>query len=180
MAEPVPTWAGEVVLLAEPDPAWSAEGRRAAAELTVALAVWLGGPVEHIGSTAVPGLRAKPILDLAAPVLDLDCADAVSHVLHPSGWHFVPPDLDLRPDRRFYVEVVDGHRSKHLQLVVAGSARHSAAIGFRDALRADQQLRSAYSDLKERLAAQHGPDREAYTEAKGAFVRNVLAHRSQA
>jgi len=57
----------------------------------------------NVGSTAVPGLAAKPILDLQAAVADLACAPRIAAVVAPTGWHHVPPVLDRRPWRRFFV-----------------------------------------------------------------------------
>ena len=131
------------------------------------VAPYVDGPVEHVGSTAVPGLAAKPIVDLMAGVEVLDDR------LVP-GWSYVPPDLDLRPHRRFHVLVHDDHRVAHLHLMRTDEPRWAAQLAFRDALRGDDDLRDAYAALKRRLAATTS-DREAYSEAKGDFVREVLA-----
>jgi len=82
-----PSWATEPVELVAPDPAWQQRGRRAGQTLDAALGQLLAGPVEHVGSTAIPGLPAKPILDLLATVTSLDVAEEVAHLLAPEGWH---------------------------------------------------------------------------------------------
>ena len=172
-----PAWATERVEIAAADPGWAGRGEACAAELDHLLAPWLRGPVEHVGSTAVPGLAAKPVLDLQAPVGDLGAADEMAAVLRPLGWHLVPPDLDERDWRRFFVLVVDGHRGAHLHVLAADSTWRRDHLDFRDALRADPAVRDAYADLKRHLAVRHGEDREAYTDAKADFVRAVLAGR---
>ncbi len=157
---------------------WQRRGEQLCGQLDVSLAHWLVVPVEHVGSTAVPGLAAKPIIDVQASVLDLECAGTVVEVLAPLAWHLVPAELDARPWRRFLVQVVDGHRAAHLHLLPAGSARWSEQLAFRDALRADPVLVHRYADLKRRLVAEHAADREAYTAGKADFVRSVLERSS--
>ncbi len=100
------------------------------------LARWLVAPTRHVGSTAVPGLAAKPVIDVQAAVVDLGCADAVAQALAATGWHLVPAQLDARPWRRFLIQVVDEHRAAHLHLLSADSTRWAEQLAFRDALRA--------------------------------------------
>jgi GrpB-like predicted nucleotidyltransferase (UPF0157 family) len=92
-----PAWATARVEVSPADPQWQRLGAVLRCELDLTLARWLIAPVEHVGSTAVPGLAAKPVLDLQAAVADLGCAPAVAEVLAGSGWHLVPPELDVRP-----------------------------------------------------------------------------------
>ena len=153
---------------------WHRRGEHLSRQLDVALAPWLVAPVAHVGSTAVPGLAAKPILDVQAAVLDFACAEPVARALGPAGWHLVPAEFDARPYRRFLVLVVDDHRAAHLHLLLAGSARWVEQLAFRDALRADPTLVRRYAELKQALAAEHSGDREAYTAGKAQFVRDVL------
>ncbi len=122
----------------------------------------------------MPGLDAKPVLDLQAPVLDLECAEEVAQVLGPHGWHYVPPQLDGRQWRRFFVHVIADRRTRHLHLLLPGSIRWNDQLAFRDALRADTKLAARYGQLKRTLAAKHSGGREAYTEGKANLVRAVL------
>lgn len=94
-----PGWATEPVEIVEYDPHWVERGNQERDQLHELLAPWLSGHIEHVGSTAVPGLVAKPIIDLQAPVRALATAEAVAAVLAPHRWHYVPPELDHRPDR---------------------------------------------------------------------------------
>ncbi len=173
-----PAWATETVHLQPADPAWAGQGERGVRTLTGLLEPWLAGPVEHVGSTAVPGLLAKPVLDYQAAVRDLADAPGVAAALAPYDWHFVPPELDLRAYRRFFVQTRGGHRAAHLHLLVAGSEPWAAQLAFRDALRADAVLAERYGSLKQQLADLHGDDREAYSDAKEGFVREVLSKMS--
>ena len=173
-SEPWPSWATERVEIAPYDPRWQHRGAQHAARLDRLLAPWLVRPVEHVGSTAVPGLAAKPIIDLQAAVADLAVTAEVSAALEPDGWLLVPPDLDQRPWRRFYVLPADDKRDAHLHLMTSDSQRWRAQLVFRDALRADPSLVAEYTHIKRDLADEHAEDREAYTRGKEAFVRRVV------
>jgi len=94
-----------------------------------------------------------------------------------ASWHFVPVDLDGRPWRRFFVNVIDGHRAAHLHVMRRDSARWDQQLAFRNALRSDSALAERYAKLKRDLAARYGDDREAYTDAKRAFVQTVINNR---
>jgi GrpB-like predicted nucleotidyltransferase (UPF0157 family) len=169
-----PAWATETVEVRPPDPAWRERGERERRLLEASLAPWLVAAVEHVGSTAVPGLAAKPILDLQAAVTDLRVAPRIAATLAPVGWHRVAPDLDRRPWRGFFVKVSSDRRVAHLHVMTTDTARWEEQLRFRDALRADPKLVESYAALKTDLAAQHTLDRESYTAAKSDFIRAVV------
>ncbi len=171
-----PAWATEKVEVREPDAAWQQRGERECQLLASTLSPWLVAPVEHVGSTAVPGLAAKPILDLQAAVEDLEGTPTIAVALGAS-WHFVPVDLDGRPWRRFFVKIIHGHRAAHLHVMRRDSARWDQQLAFRNAVRSDSALAERYAKLKRDLAARYGDDREAYTDAKRAFVQTVINNR---
>ena len=133
--------------------------------------------IEHIGSTSVPGLSAKPIIDLMAKFKNFESIDSfiADNLLQQPEWNFVPTELDERPWRRFCVMVKDSHRFAHLHLVPINSERWDQHIAFREILKKDEDLRNEYQDLKNRLAKELGNDREAYTEAKAQFIVKVLS-----
>jgi GrpB-like predicted nucleotidyltransferase (UPF0157 family) len=93
------------------------------------------------------------------------------------GWSYVPPELDQRDWRRFFVKPdAEGQRRvAHLHVIPAGHPRWAQQIAFRDALRGDDRLARAYEDVKWRASAQHHDDREAYGSAKTQFITEVLA-----
>jgi GrpB-like predicted nucleotidyltransferase (UPF0157 family) len=153
------------------DPAWPAQFEQERALLERVLAPWLVGAIEHIGSTAVPGLAAKPVIDIMAPVRDLASSRAAIDALAPLGYVHHP----YRPDEmHWFCKPSAAFRTHHLHLVPRSSALWRERIGFRDALRANRALAAEYEQLKRRLAAIHRLDREAYTDAKSPFVRRVL------
>jgi GrpB-like predicted nucleotidyltransferase (UPF0157 family) len=163
----------EPVILVDYDPAWRDRFREQAARLTAILQPWLAAPVEHVGSTAVPGLRAKPVVDILAPVVSLARAQAAIADLTADGWLFWPDDPN-RDYRMWFLRPKPEARTHHLHVIQHDHPAAHAERAFCDALRADPLLREAYAALKERLAAQHRTDRDAYTDAKSDFIRSVL------
>jgi GrpB-like predicted nucleotidyltransferase (UPF0157 family) len=178
VTDPDPPWAYEKAVLHPHDPGWAATAAAERARLVELLAPFLVDGVEHVGSTAVPGLAAKPIIDLMASVRDPAAViDRALPALTGADWCYVPPELDGRPYRRFFVKPDRSgqRRFAHLHLIRAGHPRWTEQLAFRDVLRRDDWLAKRYEDLKRRMADRHGDDREAYTDAKGQFIADVLA-----
>jgi len=177
MSDAVPTWAYEKAEIRPYDPRLAGKAGAESIRLAKLLAPWLVDGIEHVGSTAVPGLAAKPIIDLMASVTEPGTVvTQAGRLLAADGWCYVPPDLDQRPWRRFFVkpDATGQRRVAHLHVIQAGHARWAEQMSFRDALRNDDQLARRYADLKLRLAAEHANDREAYTDAKAAFIADAL------
>lgn len=164
---------GTVRLLAS-DPAWPrayrAEVARLEHEIEAAGLVPL--TFEHIGSTAVPGLDAKPIIDFVAGYASDAEPRNYFPVLVAAGYeHRGPQGV---PDRELFVLGPESRRTHHLNLVVSDGAFWRDHIAFRDRLRSDADLREEYATLKRRLAAAHANDRAAYTLGKAAFVARTM------
>ncbi len=165
----------------DPDPEWATKAECFAAEIRDLLGGWFSGPVAHVGSTAVPGLAAKPIIDLQATATDPAAAMAArQHALAAASWFFVPRELDQRAWRWFIVraDAAGRHRLAHLHLMRPDEPRWHEQLAFRDALRASPALTEEYARLKAHAAREHRNDREAYTDAKQAFVRRALSQNS--
>ncbi|MFC6837175.1 GrpB family protein [Halomarina ordinaria] len=128
--------------------------------------------VEHVGSTAVPGLSAKPVLDLSVAVASLAVARACVPRLERAGYQHRPGDPVA--DRVFLARGPADRRTHYLTLTERGSDTWHDHLAFRDALRDDPETRRAYARLKRHLAARHPTERAAYTDAKSAFVERVL------
>ncbi|MBS1602412.1 MAG: RdgB/HAM1 family non-canonical purine NTP pyrophosphatase [Bacteroidetes bacterium] len=169
-----PSWATEPVFIVPPDPAWPATAGQEIDDLLPRLAPFGIHRIEHIGSTSVPGLPAKPIIDLITEIPDFGAIESIAEQLRPYDWHYVPPGLDDRPERRFFIRVRDNKRAVHLQFHLHDSRKAKDQRQFRDILRTNPATKEQYAGLKIQLAHQHATDREAYTHAKSDFVRQAL------
>lgn len=129
--------------------------------------------IEHVGSTSVPGLAAKPILDIAASVPSLGGAADLFPALRTLGYAH-KPDPDI-PDRLYLVKGPPERRTHHLSLAEPGSRFWRRHLRFRDLLRADPALAAAYARLKLSLAETHPADRLAYLAGKQAFIDGAIA-----
>jgi GrpB-like predicted nucleotidyltransferase (UPF0157 family) len=153
------------------DPGWPARFEHERAALEEAIGEWVSGGIHHIGSTAVPGLEAKPIIDILVGVLDLETARASFEPLAGLDYLYAPY---LPEEMHWFCKPHPAWRTHHLHLVPSGTKRYRDELAFRDRLRADPQIASQYAALKRELAERHRDDREAYTEAKGSFVLATL------
>ena len=131
--------------------------------------------IEHIGSTAVPGLAAKPIIDIMLGLPALNDIEPYLPTLKSAGFHLQPQMAAALPDRHYLTKPAAHPREVHLHAVELDSGFWRDKLAFRDALRADGHLAEQYADLKRQLAQNHGADRAAYTDAKSAFIAAVLA-----
>jgi GrpB-like predicted nucleotidyltransferase (UPF0157 family) len=158
-------------------PLWPQRFEAARRRLLDALPGPVVGPVqvEHIGSTAVPGLAAKPIVDVMLAAASIEALDRCVPLIQALGYDYRPEHESSFPRRRFLALPRTRPRSIHLHAVVRDEPFWCGHLQFRDALRADAALAARYAALKLALAQRHGDDREAYTEAKGPFIRAVLA-----
>ena len=148
------------------------------AERTVLASVFAGLSfrIEHIGSTAVPSLGAKPIVDVlvGAPSLaDIEMRIPAIEVL---GYQYVPEHEAVLPQRRFFAKPVVHPRQFHVHAVATNSSFFAEHLLFRDSLRANPRLAAEYFSLKVELAARFGDDREGYTDAKSSFIQSVIRH----
>ncbi len=156
-------------------PRWSEQFRALRAELLVVFADD-AVTVEHIGSTAVVGLPAKPVLDLMLGAASLAVIEARIPTLAALGYTYVDRYEHELPQRRYFTRQPPGAERIHLHGLVHGDLLWREHLRFRDALRADTDLRDAYARLKIDLAASSS-DKAAYTAAKAPFIRAVLGGR---
>ncbi|MBI4310263.1 MAG: GrpB family protein [Chloroflexi bacterium] len=168
------------VIVVDYDPAWPAQF----AELRRVIAAALGDlalAIEHVGSTAIPGLAAKPIIDLDVVIASSECLPEVVARLAALGYAH-EGDLDV-PGREAFARQDDrtpwdgtgrAWPEHHLYVCPQDSAELARHLAFRDHLRAYPDAAAAYAALKRRLALRFRNDREAYTLGKSAFVEGVL------
>ncbi|USZ68311.1 GrpB family protein [Halorussus salilacus] len=159
------------VELREHDPAWT---RRYEAEVERLQSV-AGDRLrafEHVGSTAVEGLAAKPVIDLVGTVDSLDDATDLVGVLESHGYEYRPNDEV--PDRLFFARGPRSNRTHYLSICERESDTYREQVAFRDYLRENPEAAAEYEALKRDLADAHPDDRAAYTAGKSAFVERAL------
>jgi len=132
------------------------------------------GAIEHIGSTAVPDLDARPVIDILVGMASMAAADALLDDLCAVGYVSSPDYNAGLADRRWLMRHVNGRHTHDLHLVVQGSEAWDSHVGFRDALRADAGLRERYLQLKRQVVHQFGGEPQAYTRAKNGFIADAL------
>ena len=162
----------DAVRLVPAEAGWAALARELVAEITAALGATALG-VEHIGSSSVPGLLAKPILDLAIGVPPGTEVDAVVEPMSRLGWIY-RGDAGDAGGWVFVLEDAPWHRVAHAHGVEFGGRQWSRYLQFRELLLGSEPARAAYEATKLRLAAAHPDGREAYTSGKDATVERLL------
>ena len=129
--------------------------------------------IEHIGSTAIPGMVSKPILDIMVVVVSLTQATELIPVLEALGYEYRTPDTV--PERMFFVkEHSPEYRTHHLNLTQQDSGFWKNQLAFRDYLRTHGQIAAEYGDLKKRLAELYAHTHQLDPDGKSEFVARVL------
>ena len=126
---------------------------------------------QHIGSTAVRGICAKPIIDIVVGVSDFDGILALNGVLAENGFIFRGQD---HPEQYLYVCGDSDFRTHHIHVVIHDSEAWNNYVDMRDYLNCHRDDAQAYSELKASLAKQYPGDRETYTAMKGEMIREIL------
>ena len=152
------------------NPAWAEAFRAEATRVAQKVADAELPPLlfEHVGSTAVPGLEAKPIIDLMAGYQPGTEPSAYFIALQAAGYeHRGPQGV---PERELFVRGPEHDRTHHLNLIAFDGRFWRDHIVFRDRLRDEPAVRAAYAELKRQLAASHPDDRGGYTAGKARLV----------
>lgn len=130
--------------------------------------------IEHIGSTSVPGLCAKPIIDILLGAPSLQDIEQRTEALRSRGFNYIQEHEDELPERRYFVKPESSSPRVNLHAVRIESRFWMDHVAFRDRLRSDQTLRDEYARLKKALFLLHPGDRSAYTSAKAPFIQRIL------
>ena len=168
--------ADEPIRIAPYDPEWPARFDRECDLLRGAIGTWVIGDIHHVGSTAVPGLDAKPIVDILVGVEDLATSRACFGPLAELEYLFAPY---LPEEMHWFCKPDPSRRTHHLHLVPRDSLRYRDELAFRDRLRSNPEQARDYAELKHRLAVRFEFDREGYTDAKADFIQRTLRHPHQ-
>ncbi|HUF54436.1 MAG TPA: GrpB family protein [Dehalococcoidia bacterium] len=169
------------IVLADYTPAWAELFAEERDRLQEAIGQWAAA-IEHVGSTAIPGIAAKPIVDIGVALHDLGDAIKCITPLVEMGYECkgefgIPERIYFRKptDEPLPGQINDGvGRTHQIHMYQRDHHQFIWHIAFRDYLRAHAEERDAYEALKRRLAIEHAGDIEAYAEAKGDFVQGVL------
>jgi GrpB-like predicted nucleotidyltransferase (UPF0157 family) len=155
------------VRIVEYDPAWPEMAAAEIARIAAAMGE-VAVRIDHVGSTAVPGLAAKPIVDLQLAVADIDARSLYVEPLEGLGYLFAPDPAS--PDFHFFGLPAARPRTHHLHVCAAGSEDERRHIAVRDYLRAHPDEVSAYAELKRGLVARAPGDRLTYITGKDSYV----------
>jgi GrpB-like predicted nucleotidyltransferase (UPF0157 family) len=161
------------VFLEEHQPAWEENARSVITDIQSVLD-GLNADVQHIGSTSVKSIKAKPIIDIAVAVNDLDEVIAHNEKLAERSIIF---RFDERPDHLLYVkgDFEKDTRTHHIHVIPKGSEKWKNYLCFRDYLNENLSIAKEYEALKLELCEKYGNDRNSYTNAKEDFIRRVTA-----
>jgi GrpB-like predicted nucleotidyltransferase (UPF0157 family) len=160
------------VVLVPHDPRWAAMAAERGAAITRALGDAIV-TVHHVGSTSIPAIAAKPILDLVPVVTSLEALDARRSALEALGYAWWG-EFGLLGRRFCILEAADGTRLVHAHCWAAGAPAIARHVAFREYLRAHPDEARAYEAEKRRAAAVHPESSRAYSEEKSAFVRALV------
>lgn len=162
--------AEETIHLVDYSPDWLGKFSKEKKLIEKTLGNWIDGGVNHVGSTSIPGMTAKPIIDIMVGVKSLEEAKACIPILESIGYCYAPykPDLML-----WFCKPSPEHREYHLYLMEPTSYEWKARLAFRDYLRTHPDIAQEYIKLKQSLANTYANDRDAYTKAKESFVKDV-------
>lgn len=153
-------------------PTWRFLFEEEAARLRAALGERLL-QVEHIGSTAIEGMSAKPLVDIMGAIRGLADVEALVPLVEALGYDYKRDDP--RPNRAFFAKGPPSRRTHHLHLAELGTAYWEESILFRDYLRKHSEAAKAYAELKRRLAGEYPGDRGSYAAGKTDFVKGIIA-----
>ena len=161
----------EPIHIAPYDESWPERFNQEQAVLNRTLSHWLTGAIEHVGSTAVPGLAAKPVIDIMVGVESLEASRPAIAVLGKIDYCYFPYRAE---SMHWFCKPSPSFRTHHLHLVPFQSPLWVERLAFRDYLRTHAEAVREYAEFKYRLAQQHRFDRESYTDAKTSFVMRIV------
>lgn len=155
------------------DPRWPLDFERAAGEVMAALRPYLLA-IHHIGSTSIPGIDAKPVIDILAVVVDLRAVDEQTDAMRALGYQ-VMGEFGIAGRRYFRRDDSTGRRTHQIHAFAEGSPHVKRHVAFRDFIRAHPNVAAEYGELKRRLAEAHPHDMDAYMDGKDGFIKEIEA-----
>ena len=129
--------------------------------------------IQHVGSTAIPSICAKPILDVAVQLKSM--ADMDIPALTAQGYDYEGPHFDSEEYQVFVLRGKNRESLHHIHVYGSAEPGFNELVGFRDYLNAHPEAAKEYEQIKFSLAKQHAAERKAYTKGKGDFIRSIYA-----
>jgi GrpB-like predicted nucleotidyltransferase (UPF0157 family) len=168
-------YAAGSIIVSNYDPNWRTLFEHERTKIKIALGSFALA-IEHVGSTAVPGLPSKPIIDLLVGVASLEepkqrCIGPIEAL----GYNYMPQYASWLPGELFFRKGPPGPWTHHVHLMKPFSPRWEGYLAFRDYLRAHPEAARAYANIKRELAAKSKDNIEAYRNGKNAFVEETIA-----
>lgn len=164
----------DAIVIEPYDPQWTGSFQSQAAIVAPLVTDVLAEPLEHIGSTSIPGMPAKPIIDMLAVVLDFEAFRPVIPDLEAVGWVHAPEPGDEERRKWSMCSPTVEHRTHHLHVVEQESPGWRDWLLFRDYLRAHRGQADRYAALKRQLAGADPTDRPRYRAGKGPLITEIL------
>jgi GrpB-like predicted nucleotidyltransferase (UPF0157 family) len=161
------------VYLVEYDDTWPSQFSRERGRISQILSDY-SVEFEHIGSTAIPGIAAKPIIDIMVLIQDIGESGEYIQRLKELEYHYYPYGEDVFPERRWFCKPNAAERTHHLHLVERDTRFHRDHLLFRNYLRSNAGAAASYEMLKRQLSKQYTNDRDGYTDGKSDFVAAIL------
>jgi GrpB-like predicted nucleotidyltransferase (UPF0157 family) len=160
----------EPVMIVNYDPQWPVRYEEERERIVAAIGNNIDN-IQHIGSTAIAGLSAKPIIDILVIVPSPVQVELSMEPLEKLGYAYMGDDI---PGRHIFIKREQGLRSFHLHMSKADQYTSMQALVFRDFLQQHPRDAQEYGELKQMLAEQYGTDREGYTDGKTTFIEAML------
>ena len=160
----------EEIYLTPYNPEWIKKFEEEKGLIEKTIRPWITGGVHHVGSTAIPGLSAKPIIDIMVGVKSLEETKVCIELLSKIGYCYFPYKIDLM---HWFCKPSPEHRTHHLYLIEISNPEFNARLAFRDYLITHPEKAAEYEKLKKGLVEKFKNDREAYTQAKSDFVKKI-------
>ena len=129
--------------------------------------------IEHMGSTSVVGLAAKPVIDILIGLYDFSIANDMVAKIQALGYEYIPTYEDEMPFRRYLKKVAHGKDTHHIHMVEIGGEFWERHLLFRDYLRNNPKAMNEYADLKQKLATEDWENTNKYADAKTSFIRGI-------
>ena len=164
----------EIIEICDYNPDWPGMFTSEKIFLQSLIANYISGTIEHVGSTSVVGLAAKPVIDIMVGVESLMSARGAIDILSANGYCYYPYKTDVM---HWFCKPKPDIRTHHLHLIPVNSSLWHQRLAFRNHLRNNPLIAAEYCELKRTLAQQYPADRDLYTQKKGPFIQKVLTEK---